>query len=109
MFKRLLALGLGVAVVGTVAGCDEETIAKVAPDAAKMFTTAQGFQGGDLLMDQIRDRDELRDGTASNCPYSGDGICDGMGPYGGSGSGSGGSGGDGDGDQLRRRDGSCQP
>ena len=106
MFKRLLALGLGVAVVGTAGGCDEETIATVAPDAAKMFAAAQGFQSGDVPMDQIRDRDWLRDGTGDSCPYPGDGICDGTGPYGSGGSGNGGSG---DGDQLRLRDGSCQP
>ena len=107
MLKRLFVLGLGFVVVGTVAGCDEETIAKVAPDAAKMFVAAQGLQGGDVLMDQIGDRDRLRDGTGDNCPYPGDGICDGTGPYGSGGSGSGGSGGSGDGDQQRLRDGSC--
>lgn len=101
MFKRLLALGLGVAVVGTAGGCDEETIATVAPDAAKMFVAAQGLQGDDVLMDQIGDRDRLRDGTGDNCPYPGDGICDGTGPYG--------SGRSDDGDQQRLRDGSCQP
>ena len=109
MFKGLLALGLGVAVVGTAGGCDEETIAMMTPDAAKMFVAAQGFQGGDIVTGQIRDRDQLRDGTGDNCQSSGDGICDGEGPHGGTGSGSGGANGSGDGDQLRLRDGSCQP
>ena len=109
MLKRLFVLGLGFAVVGIAAGCDEETVAKVVPDAAKMFVAARGFQGGDVLVDQIRDRDRLRDETGDNCQNSGDGDCDGTGPYGSGGSGNSGSGGPGNGDQQRLRDGSCQP
>ncbi len=109
MFKRLLVVGFGVVSVTTLVGCDEETLAKVAPDAAKLFTASQGFQAGDLLMDQFQTQDRLRDGTGLNCTNPGDpGTCDGSGPNGtggygdnGGGSGTGAGGGD------RLRNGSC--
>ena len=110
MFKRLLIVGFGIASVATLVGCDEETLAKVAPDGAKMFTASQGFQGGDLLMDQFQTQDRLRDGTGLNCTNPGDpGTCDGAGPYGAGGNGDNSGGGygmrTGGGDRLR--DGSC--
>jgi len=111
MFKKLLVVGLGVVSVAALAGCDEEMLSKVAPDAAKMLAASQGFQSGDLLMDQLQTQDRLRDGTGANCPNPGEpGTCDGSGPYGAGGpdddNGSGGYGpGTGGGDRLR--DGSC--
>lgn len=109
MSKRLLIVGFGVASVATVVGCDEETLSKMAPDAAKMFMASQAFQASDLLMDQFRTQDRMRDGTGLNCTNPGDpGTCDGAGPYstGGYSNNSGGNGpGAGGGDRLR--DGSC--
>ncbi|MGB2986883.1 MAG: hypothetical protein WBE26_13510 [Phycisphaerae bacterium] len=109
MFKRLLIVGFGALSVTSLVGCDEETLAKVAPDAAKMFTASQGVQAGDLLMDQFQTQDRLRDGTGLNCTNPGDpGTCDGSGPYGTGGYGDNGGGqgtGSGGGDRLR--DGSC--
>lgn len=109
MFKKLLVAGFGVLSVAAFAGCDEETLAKVAPDAAKMFTASAGFQAGELLMDRLQTQDRLRDGTGSNCTNPGDPeSCDGLGPYGtgaygdnGGGQGTGTNGGD------WLRDGSC--
>jgi hypothetical protein len=110
MLKRLSVLGFGFLVVGIATGCDEETIAKVAPDAAKMFTATQGLQSGDVLMDRVQQHDRLRDGTGGNCTNPGDpGSCDGSGPYGagGDGNGNGGGYGTGAGGGDRLRDGSC--
>lgn len=107
MFKKLLVVALGVVSVATLVGCDEETLSKVAPDAAKMLAASQGFQAGDLLMDQFQTQDRLRDGTGANCPNPGDPeSCDGSGPYGPGGDNGDGYGpGTGGGDRLR--DGSC--
>jgi len=109
MFKKLLVVGFGVLLVTTLAGCDEETLAKIAPDAAKMFAASQGFQAGDLLMDQLQTQDRLRDGTGLNCTNPGDPrTCDGSGPFGIGGYGnSGGGNGTGTGGGDRLRDGSC--
>ena len=110
MFKKLLIVGIGALSVTTLVGCDEETLSKMAPDAAKMLAASQGFQGGDLLMDQFQTQDRLRDGTGANCTNPGDpGSCDGSGPYGAGGNGdnngSGNGTGTGGGDRIR--DGSC--
>ena len=111
MFKRLLIVGFAAVSVTSLVGCDEETLAKVAPDAAKMFTASQGFQAGDLLMDQLQTQDRLRDGTGTNCTNPGDpDSCDGSGPYGAGGYGgdnNGGGNGTGAGGGDRLRDGSC--
>ena len=110
MLKRLSVLGFGFLVVGSGAGCDEETIAKVAPDAAKMFTVTQGLQNGAILMDPVQQRDRLGDVTGINCPDQGDpGSCDGSGPYGAGvqGNSNGGGYGTGTGTCDRLRDGSC--
>lgn len=109
MFKRLLVVGFGILSVAALAGCDEETLAKVAPDAAKMFTVSQGSQAGGLLMDHLQTQDRLRDGTGLNCTNPGDpSTCDGSGPNGTGGfAGNGGSNGTGTGGGDRLRDGSC--
>ena len=110
MFKRLLIVGLGIASVTTLVGCDQETLSKLAPDAAKMLAASQGFQAGDLLMDRIQTQDRLLDGTDANCTNPGDPrSCDGLGPYGAGGNGdnSGGGYGTGTGGGDRLRDGSC--
>ena len=109
MFKRLLVVGFAVLSVGALTGCDEDTLAKVAPDAAKMFTASQGFQAGDLLMDQVQTQDRLRDGTGANCSNPGDPeSCDGLGPHGIGGNGdNGGGNGTGTGGGDRFRDGGC--
>lgn len=107
MFKKLLVAGFAAVSVVSLSGCDETTLAKVAPDAAKMLMASQGSQAGDLLMIQLRTQDRLQDGTGVNCtdPQNA-GVCDGNGPYGSGGSGIGGQGtGAGMGDRLR--DGSC--
>jgi hypothetical protein len=109
MFKKLLVVGFGALSVTTLVGCDQETLAKLGPDAAKMFTASQAFQAGDLLMDQLRAQDRLRDGTGLNCTNPNDpGTCDGSGPYGTGGYGDNGrSNGTGTGAGDRLRDGSC--
>ena len=111
MFKKLLVVGFGMVSVATLVGCDEETLSKVAPDAAKMLAASQGFQAGDLLMDQFQTQDRLRDGTGANCTSPGDpGDCDGSGPHGAAGPGDdngNGNYGPGTGGGDRLRDGSC--
>lgn len=109
MFKRLLIVGFGVASVATLVGCDEETLSKMAPGAAKMLAASQEFQGSDLLMDELQTQGRSRDGTGANCTNPGDpDSCDGSGPHGSGGYGDNGRGngaGTGGGDRLR--DGSC--
>ena len=110
MFKKLLVAGFAVTSVATLVGCDEDTLNMVAPDAAKMVAASQGFQGGDLLVDQLQTQDRLRDGTGANCTNPGDpGSCDGSGPYGTgrNGDSNGGGYGTGTGGGDRLRDGSC--
>lgn len=109
MFKRMAFVGICAFGVSVLVGCDEATLAKLAPDAAKMLMMAPGSPAGDLLTGQLQTLDRLRDGTGSLCPNpGGPGTCDGTGPYGDGGSGNRGPGygtGKGEGDRLR--DGSC--
>jgi len=84
MFRAVLASLIGIVCVAAMTGCDEAV-----NDAAKLVLSARGFQSGDLLMDQTRQQNQLRDGTGANCPNP---DCTGGGG----------------GDQLRLRDGSCQ-
>ncbi len=111
MFKKLLIVGTGALLMTPLVGCDEESLAlaKVAPEAAKMFTESSGLEAGDPMMDQFQIRDRLRDGSGANCANPGDpGSCDGLGPYGAGGYGDNGGGyatEAGGGDRLR--DGSC--
>ncbi|MEK6799676.1 MAG: hypothetical protein AABZ12_11975 [Planctomycetota bacterium] len=109
MFKKVLGAGLGAVLMIAAVGCDEETLAKIAPGAAKMLQAGSSYGLGDAVMDQVRLQDQLRDGTGTNCSNpDGSGTCDGTGPYGsggGTGGGGAGSGGNGGGDRLR--DGSC--
>lgn len=109
MIKKMLVVGFGVAIAVSLAGCDEEMLAKAAPDAAKFISVSQGLQAGGMLMDQLQTRDRLRDGSGVNCPDPDRlGTCDAAGPHGRTGYGENGGGygkRTGGGDRLR--DGSC--
>ncbi len=109
MLKKLLLVGFGALTATALVGCDEDLLAKMTPDAAKVFTASQGLQAGDLLMGQVRAQDRLQDGDGLNCTNPGDpASCDGTGPYGtGGNAGSGGGIGTETGSGDRIRDGSC--
>lgn len=98
MSKKIMLLGLAIAMAVGVLGCDEELLKALPGDSARMISNATGNQGGDLLMNQLR----LRDGSCG-------GDCDGVpNPDAGGWQGSGGAGNaNGAGDRLRLRDGSC--
>ncbi len=92
--KALIVLAMTMALGLVLVGCDEATIAAALPnELGKLVTADRGT--GDLTMDQIQQRDQLRlqDGTGANCPTGGAAQA-------GTGQGSG--------DRLRLRDGSCQ-
>ena len=96
--SRLVLL---VLIAVGMTGCDEATMSAL-PDSAKAILDAKGLQSGDAVMDQVQQRDQLRDqfqdGSCELGPNSGAGTA--QGPNGPNGS-------NGSGDQLRLRDGSC--
>lgn len=88
MLKALALGGLVLTLWAFSTGCDQ----LAASGAAEKYIPAAKYLGnGD--MDQLRDRDQLRDGTGENCKLSGQQKRAGTGQ----------------GDMLRLRDGSCQP
>ena len=110
MMKRLSLAALGLFLVVGLIGCDEESLGVAAANPALETVAARLLGNGDVLGDQLWQRDRLRDGTGENCPDPDDpGSCDGSGPHGtGAHDGDGGGyGGSGNGDQQRLRDGSC--
>ena len=103
MLKKLMLLGLGMAVAAGVLGCDEELAKALTGDAARMVAAGDGDPVGNFLMNQLQQRDQLQDGSCG-------GTCDGVpNPDAGGWQGSGGAGSaNGAGDIVRLRDGSCE-
>ena len=106
MKKKLSTLILGLCLVMTLSGCDEQTLSSMTTNPTIQSAVAKFLGSDDVSGDQLWQRDQLRDGTGDNCPNPDNpGDCDGSGPYGSSGNG--GYDGSGNGDQQRLRDGSC--
>lgn len=61
--KKLLMAVLVIGLWGMSVGCDETALPD---DLSKLVSAAKGMQSGDL--DQVRQQDQLRDGTGVNCP-----------------------------------------
>lgn len=75
-------------------GCDQLAASSAAAGVEKYLPAAKYLGNGD--MDQLQDRDQLRDGTGANCAGGKIGTLQKRN-------------GTGQGDMLRLRDGSCQP
>lgn len=100
MLRRVVLLGIGVAMAAGMLGCDKALLKALPGDTARMISDATGVQAGDALMSQLQQRDQLQDGSCG-------GTCDGVpNPDAGAWQGAGGNGDAGD--QLRLRDGSCE-
>lgn len=93
MMKALVLGGLALAVLTFSTGCDELALSSAAAGLDKYLPAAKWAGNGamDQTQDQLRDCDQLRDGTGENCKLSGLQKQNGGGQ----------------GDMLRLRDGSC--
>lgn len=110
MKKRVFLAAVGVLLVAGMTGCDEATLSGLSSSPATKATVAKLFGNGDVVGDQLWQRDRLQDGSGGNClDPENPGTCDGSGPFGSGEGGNGGTGygGSGNGDQDRLRDGSC--
>lgn len=93
MVRTLVAGGTAILLLVGMGGCDTSLLSGLPGDTAKMISDQAGIPADDPVMDQIWQRDQLRDGS---CPEG----------QAGAGEGRDGAGG-GTQDRLRLRDGSC--
>ena len=90
--KAAVIAVLAAALWMNAVGCDWASSAPLLDGVEKMLVTEKGTGAGDATMTQIRQQDQLRDGTGTDCPNPGTA---GTGSQTGSGT------------QSRLRDGSC--
>lgn len=75
MLKKVLVGVFALGLWGLSVGCDDALTSALPDDVSKLINAAKGMQNGDVLMDQVQQRDRLRDqlqdGTGDNCPKAG--------------------------------------